>query len=220
LAATLLGWIFLINPRPELIAFPVLFFLIGSLLSKLPGPDDEGSHRNANQVFANGGVPALFFMAYFIWQESVFLIAGISGFTFALSDTAASEIGIRMGGKHYRIIGWNRVDEGLSGAVTVSGSLAGLGFAIFMSIVAGFFGLGIIHCAIIALAGIIGNIADSLIGDLLQAKYVDANGQFRENPTDSRKKPVRGYRLITNSATNFLASAIACIIGLIAAKLI
>lgn len=221
-AATLLGWIFLINPNPEFMVFPILFFLIGSILSKLPGHSEEASDRNANQVFANGGIPALFFMAYFVWQDPVFMVAGISGFAFALSDTAASEIGIRMGGQHFRIIGGRKVDPGLSGAVTLSGSLTGLFFACFIAAVAllPIFEFSLVHCFIIAVAGVSGNIADSLIGDWLQAKYRDEDGAIREYSVDRDEKPIRGYRWITNGTTNFLASAFSCLMACIAAVLI
>jgi len=219
-AAAILGWIFLINPHPEIIVFPVVFFLVGSLLSKLPGAKDESSVRNANQVFANGGIPAIFFMAYFIWTDSVFLIAGISGFAFALSDTSASEIGVRMGGNHYKIVNGNKTHAGVSGAITLPGSAAGLFFAFLPAAIALFFDLSLLQCLIIGFAGVLGNIADSLIGALLQAKYSDADGRIRESPHQKGEKPVRGFHWINNSTTNFLASLISCLLGMMAASII
>ncbi|HKK39467.1 MAG TPA: DUF92 domain-containing protein [Cryomorphaceae bacterium] len=219
-AAAILGWIFLINPHPEIIVFPVVFFLVGSLLSKLPGAKDESSVRNANQVFANGGIPAIFFMAYFIWADSVFLIAGIAGFAFALSDTSASEIGIRMGGNHYKIINGKQANTGVSGAITLSGSVAGLFFAFVPAAIALTFELSLIQCLIIGAAGALGNLADSLIGDLFQAKYTNPDGTIREYPYEQGEIPIHGFKWITNSTTNFLASLFSSLLGLVAASII
>lgn len=221
-AAAILGWIFVINPNPAIVIFPTAFFLIGSLLSKLPGNKDEGAVRNANQVFANGGIPAVFFMAYFIWADPVFLIAGISGFAFALSDTSASEIGVRMGGDHYKILNGKKTAAGVSGAITLRGSLAGLIFAFVPAALAllPFFDFSVTQCLIIGAAGVFGNLADSLIGDLFQAKYSNQDGTIREIPREKNEKPLHGFYRINNSTTNLLASILSCLIGLVLANLI
>ena len=221
-AAAILGWTFVINPNPAIVIFPTAFFLIGSLLSKLPGHKDDGAVRNANQVFANGGIPAVFFMAYFIWADSVFLVAGISGFAFALSDTSASEIGVRMGGGHYKILNGMKTSTGASGAVTLRGSLAGLIFAFVPAALAliPVFDFSVAQCVTIGAAGVFGNLADSLIGDLLQAKYSNPDGTIREIPREKMEKPLRGFYWINNSTTNLLASLISCLFGLLLANLI
>ena len=221
-AAAILGWIFVVNSQPEIIIFPTAFFLIGSLLSRLPGHKDDGAVRNANQVFANGGIPAVFFMAYFIWADSVFLIAGISGFAFALSDTSASEIGVRMGGNHYKILNGKKAISGASGAVTLRGSLAGLIFAFVPAALAvlPMFDFSVAQCLIIGVAGVLGNLADSLIGDIFQAKYLNSDGTIRENPREKDEKPFHGFYWINNNTTNLLASLISCLFGVFLAKLI
>ncbi len=221
-AAAILGWVFLINPEPEIILFPASFFLIGSLLSKLPGHKDDGAVRNANQVFANGLVPTMCFMAYFILTDPVFLIAGVSGFAFALSDTAASEIGVRMGGNHYKILSGQKTLSGVSGAITMPGTLAGLIFA-FVPAALGylpFFGFSLTQCLIIGTAGILGNLADSLIGDLFQAKYSNQDGTIREGRYEKNEKPVSGFYWVNNSTTNLLASMASCLLGFLLASLI
>lgn len=222
LAAAILGWVFLVNPYPETLLFPTVFFVVGSLLSKLPGHVDHSGVRNANQVFANGGIPALFFMAYFIWADSVFLVAGISGFAFALSDTAASEIGVRMGGAHYKILNGRKATAGASGAITLSGSLAGLFFAAITALLAAFpiFGLSLIQSVFIGVAGVLGNLTDSLIGDSIQAKYNESDGTIRESAATENEKPASGIFWVNNSTTNLLASFISCLLGLLLASLI
>ncbi|MCZ4408717.1 DUF92 domain-containing protein [Cryomorphaceae bacterium 1068] len=221
-AAAILGWVFVVNSQPKIIVFPAAFFLIGSLLSKLPGYKDEGSVRDADQVFANGLIPAVCFMVYFIWADSVFLIAGVSGFAFALSDTSASEIGVRMGGNHYKILNGKKTAAGVSGAITFSGSLAGMIFAFIPAALAylPLFDFSLTQCLIIGAAGVIGNLTDSLIGDLFQAKYTNPDGTIRESAKDKNENPTRGFSRINNSTTNLLASVIACLFGLLMAGLI
>ncbi len=161
-------------------------------------------------------------MAYFIWADSVFLIAGISGFAFALSDTSASEIGVRMGGNHYKILNGKKTASGASGAVTLPGSLAGLIFAFVPAALAllPVFDFTLTQCLIIGAAGVFGNLADSLIGDLFQAKYLSSDGTIRESAQDKKERPVRGFYRINNSTTNLLASLISCLCGLLLANLI
>ncbi|MEM9050596.1 MAG: DUF92 domain-containing protein [Bacteroidota bacterium] len=219
--AALLGWIFLLNPEPIIIVLPATFFLVGSILSKLPSHVDESSNRDSVQVFSNGLIPAICFMIYFLSDENVFLIAGISGFAFALSDTSSSEIGVRIGGKHFNISNGKLSAEGVSGAITLAGSLAGVFFSLLMGVLAYFIfsDFGWVELMIITVAGIMGNLVDSLIGSFFQAKYQSTEGELIEAGTDSSTL-VRGYRWIDNSMTNLLSSIISCLLGLLLAALI
>jgi len=214
LAASILGWILFLTPEPIIIVFPATFFLVGSLLSKLPGHKDETSNRNAIQVFANGLVPTICFMLYFVGDNDVFLIAGVSGIAFALSDTSSSEIGVRMGGKHFYVWNRNGASKGSSGGVTVLGSLAGVLFAFLLGLLA--FGLidsfGWLELGIISTAGILGNISDTLIGGLYQARFQNTEGAIVEKNSGSL---IHGYRWIDNSTTNLLSSIFSCLLGLI-----
>ena len=215
-AATLLGWIMLINPEPEWIIPALVFFVIGSILSKIGGSDTEKRGRNANQVFANGGVPVLFLMGYFLTGSEPMLVALFSGFAFALSDTASSEIGVRFGKRHFDIRSMKGVPPGLSGAVSTSGSLAGVLFAIIMGVL-GYFMIGSVnYTAVIVGAGVLGNFTDTVVGAYLQAKEKSPDGGYK----DRRKgKLVLGVIWITNDATNLISSIIACLIGFFGAHL-
>lgn len=219
--AALLGWVFLLNPEPIIVVFPATFFLIGSILSKLPGHVDESSNRDSVQVFSNGLVPAICFMLYFLMDENVFLIAGISGFAFALSDTSSSEIGVRMGGKHFSLSNGKPSPNGVSGAITFAGSFAGVLFSFLLGILAYLIisEFGWIESIIITFVGIMGNVVDSLIGSFFQAKCQSTEGELIDAETDCSPL-ARGYKWIDNSMTNLLSSIISCMLGLFLAALI
>jgi uncharacterized protein (TIGR00297 family) len=222
LAASLLGWIFLLNPAPSVFIFPAVFFLIGSLLSKLPGHQDVGSTRDSSQVFANGLIPAMCFMAYFIVDDSVFLLSGAAGFAFALSDTSSSEIGVRMGGKHIQILTLRRANPGESGAITLSGSIAGIIFSLVTASALFLFPTEASWFSVflVALSGIAGNIADSIIGARFQAKYQTEAGELVERSVSSSDRLLQGHPIMDNSMTNLLSSFITCVMALLLSSIL
>lgn len=215
-AATLLGWIMLINPEPKWILPALAFFLIGSVLSKIRGSDTEKKGRNANQVFSNGGAPVLFLMAYFLTDSVAMLVALFAGFAFAMSDTASSEIGVRFGKRHFDIRTMKMVQAGLSGAVSARGSLAGVLFAMAIAALGYFMLDSPVYAIVILIAGILGNLTDTLVGAYLQAKEVAPDGSLRDR---RRGKIVSGLNWITNDITNLISSIIATLLGFLGAHL-
>jgi uncharacterized protein (TIGR00297 family) len=211
-AAAILGWILLINPEPELIVPALCFFVVGSLLSRLPGHADESDRRNADQVFANGGIPVVWLMGYHLVGDEAFSVASISGFAFALSDTASSEIGVRYGKKHFSIRNFEKVESGLSGAVSLQGTLAGLVFAGSMAIPAAFF-VSEKGIWIVVAAGFFGNLLDTVVGAFLQRKYRKSDGQWSDRRDKKSAKPHRGLVWVNNNTTNLISTLGASLLG-------
>ena len=110
IGASLLGWLLIISPDPVWVSPAIVFLVLGTLISKLPKKDvrPEGAGRNANQVFYNGGVYAIFLGLYFISHQMVFLVGGLASLTAAMSDTASSEIGSRFSKRTFNIANWKR----------------------------------------------------------------------------------------------------------------
>lgn len=219
-AAVLIGWVLTLNPEPIWIIPALVFFLVGSILSKLPGDKDNSSVRDANQVFANGGIPVIFLMAYYVVDMNEALIASVSGFAFALSDTSASEIGIRYGKRHINLRTFRRAERGLSGVVSFVGTLAGLALALVMGVIYYLLSGDVIGSYVVASAGFIGNLTDTLVGDLLQGKYLDPSGSYTEERGSHRSKAVSGFGWVTNNVTNAISSFVACLLGLLISILI
>ena len=215
LGSFLMGWILLIGPEPRYFIFPLVFFLIGSLLSKLPGSKIKNDPRDLMQVFANGGIPVIFLMLYLIIGSPAFLFGFVSGFAFALSDTTSSEIGIRYGKRHIYIFSNTKVEIGESGAVTLQGTLAGLiaSFGLASISLMPFIGMEVQHFILIGSIGFLGNVTDSLIGKHAQVKYLQSNGNFSDSKIPERITKHIGFSRVNNDITNLITSAISTFLG-------
>ncbi len=216
MAAVLMGVVLMISPDPLWAAPPLTLFVVGTLLSKMPGKFEQSSNaRNAVQVLANGGIPTLFLMCFFSTQNLGFLIGGMAGFAAALSDTASSEIGTRYQQKTYSILSFSNVPSGLSGGISLIGLFAGVIFSFLMAAVAVNISkhINLYLFALIGAAGFVGNLVDSVVGDIWQIKYKStASSEWSDN-SGSEVFETRGHNIVTNDFVNFIAVFVASCLG-------
>jgi uncharacterized protein (TIGR00297 family) len=210
-------------------ALLVLFFVSSSALSFVAANHprrrraaeqfDKGSTRDAVQVLANGGIPALAALLYGLNAQpapALWFAAFVGALAAATADTWATEIGV-LSPTPPRLLTTGRTAEpGTSGAVTVLGTSAALAGALLIGLTAETLAtlpaanLPTIPFATTLFAaltgGALGMLTDSLLGATLQASYrCPACG----TPTESRVHHcgtpttlVRGHPLITNDAVN------------------
>lgn len=203
------------------------FFFSSVLLSKLTNRRkhaaaqqfEKGSNRDAWQVLANGGLPALIVLI----ERLVFWFGkgGISHFLLSLlvsgglaaatADTWATEIGSLWGDRPRLITTFKRVEPGSSGGVTLVGILAALAGSAF---IAWFnwvlLGHRLYHFVIAAPAfgGLAGSLVDSILGATLQAQYECPNCQklTEKHPIHTCGMPTRLYKGVSwlnNDWVNF-----------------
>lgn len=185
-----------------------LFFLAGSLSSRWLGRKKEAGGRNAVQVFSNGLVASCCALMYGLYAEHVWLLAFLVSVGVSLADTLSSDLGVKMRQQPYDIITWRQVPVGLSGGITLAGSLAGAAGAIMMALCGGLlFALSAKEIAVIFLLSQAGMFVDSALGSLLQAKYRNAEGVIAEEQ-NSGMILHRGFRYINNDGVNLLANII------------
>lgn len=167
------------------------FFVSSSVLSRRTSPSTDGakgSRRDARQVFANGGIAALAALsAPWLGDEAaVVLLAG--ALSAATADTWASEIGSRSGHAPRMLVSRRRVTVGLSGGVTVPGTLGSVGGAASIGLLAAS-GLAclpggmaaIIVGLVVTMSGVFGSLLDSLLGEVAQQRrHCDVCGQWTE----------------------------------------
>jgi len=178
------------------------FFISSSLLTRLAGP--HGGRRNARQVLANGGVAAL---GAFVgsWTVAAGALAA------ATADTWATELG-SLSPHPPRLLTTGRpVPAGTSGAVTLAGSAGGAAGALFLAAVtAALFRPPRSPFVLIAAAGLVGMLADSLLGATLQGKYAClACGRVGERRDETCHGPmllVHGSRSLDNDGVNLAAT--------------
>jgi uncharacterized protein (TIGR00297 family) len=99
------------------------------------GIAEQRTGRNAAQVAANLGVAAICALLYVLaWRNSRLLIALVAAVAEAAADTVSSEIGQAVGGTPLLITNWKPAAPGTNGAVTLTGTAAGIAAALAVSL--------------------------------------------------------------------------------------
>lgn len=154
--------------------------------------------RKMGQVLANAGVAAILALLNILTkhQEPVLLIMIAGSFASATGDTFSSELGNLYGRNFYNILTLRRDERGLNGVISLEGTFFGIiGSVIIALIYTIVFGWSFAFFAIV-IAGVAGNLFDSLLGALFERK---------------------GY--LDNDTVNFLNTAIAALIVLLLIQL-
>jgi len=197
---------------------PILtFFILSSLLSKLADKVngettqqifEKGSKRDYKQVLANGGVPLLVCILSVIiplnidWYLIYLLAVSIS-----TADTWSTEFGTLFARNVYMITSFKKVEAGISGGISVIGTVGG----IIGSIVIVLSGLLFVQLTTnqvfwIVLFAFGGNFVDSLLGASLQVIYKCSKcGKLTEKKTHCNLETnyFKGIKFIDNDVVNF-----------------
>lgn len=179
--------------------------------------------RTIIQVFANGGVLGFLSILYYLFpQPSIILLACIS-MAASTADTWAGEIGIFSHQATRSIITHKPMVRGLSGGVTNLGFLASLAGSILIALVSLIYALFthiwdpylLLALFLCITLGFIGSIVDSVLGELLQAKYLGLDAiMITEHPYEDKHKLklISGFRWMDNNMVNLLSNVI--VVGL------
>jgi uncharacterized protein (TIGR00297 family) len=207
----------------------VVFFVSSSALSHfkaarkaaLAEKFSKGSQRDLAQALANGGAAALLAAANALWPHPAWWAAFAAALATVNADTWATELGVLSRARPRLVTTGQPVEVGTSGGVTAAGILAALAGAALIGLVAAGFDLaagwtlpaaaGLL--AVVALAGLLGSLADSVLGATVQAIYCcDVCGQETErhplHRCGSPTRHVRGWRWLDNDWVNFISSVV------------
>lgn len=185
------------------------FFIPSALLSRVGRTRkralvDVGKHgpRDFRQVVANGGIATLCAVAS-IWKPQ-YAIAFAGAFTAASADTWATEIGTLARQTPRSILTFKPVATGLSGGITLAGTLAQLAGACVVAVVANAVSPG--SFIAVAIGGFVGATIDSILGaSLQQLRYCQTCKRDCETDPHECGTPTqlrRGLQWLTNDAVN------------------
>ena len=180
------------------------FFLSSTWLT--PG----GGRRSSVQVAANGGVAAA---AALLSRLSPIGTAALAGaLAAAAADTWSTEIGGRSRTAPRLVTTGAVVPAGTSGGVTWLGTAGGAAGAACMAVVAAFLRLlGPRAAVFVAVGGLAGGCADSLLGATVQARYrcpaCGAVGEARRH-CGAAVELVSGLAWMTNDTVNLAATMV------------
>jgi len=203
----------------------IVFFLSSSALSHFRQASkqaiagekfEKGGRRDLAQTLANGGLGGALALAYGLSNGPIALLAAFVGVMATVTaDTWATEIGV-LSPRPPRLVTTGRaVEPGTSGAVTAYGMLASGAGAVTIGCVAmllaaverGDWLPGLLPAAL--LGGVIGSLADSLLGATVQAIYRSPSGGETERSAahDGAPNPaLRGWPWMNNDLVNLLSS--------------
>ena len=190
------------------------FLLLGAFSDKFKkkiGQKKQNSeNRNWKQVLANSSVATLLAVAYFITKNNVFAILFATALAEALSDTFSSSFG-SLAPHAYDITRMKKIKKGLSGGVSLIGTLFGLLGAGIIALVTLAFGVADAKLfLIIFVSAFFGMLFDSVLGSLLQVKYkCPVCGEITEKRLHCNTETAHncGVKCVSNNLVNLLSTA-------------
>ncbi|MDD4012029.1 MAG: DUF92 domain-containing protein [Sphaerochaetaceae bacterium] len=207
------------------------FFLTANLLSRLAkaqhdeSREQKGSTRDIMQVLANGLMASLAGLLYasdnLSWKALVMFGCAVAE---ATSDTWAGEIGRFSKRSPVSMNSFLPVPKGESGGVTALGllaSFAGSAFIAFLWILLFKPEKAFMGFSIIAIAGFIGCLVDSMLGAFVQGHWRGPDGSLVEHPRLNGKEleKARGISWVDNDMVNLMSNVFSCVLGILVAGL-
>lgn len=218
-------------------ALLLAFFISSSALSRAFGKRkaalaekfSKGHRRDWTQVLANGGLGALLAVVHWAVPSATWVWAAFAGAMAAVNaDTWATELGVLSRQAPRLVSSGRQVERGTSGGVTLLGTLAALGGAAFVALVAVLFqagesAIGLLVAA--TLGGLAGSYFDSLLGATVQAIYhcPHCNKETERHPRHTcgtATTQVRGWRWMNNEAVNFACSLMGALVTFVLWRLL
>lgn len=200
-----------------LFAISTLVAIISRKLYKKQEVKEHG--RKANQIIAVGLFGVLSLIIYYFSKIELFYFLFFLSFVEQFADSMASDIGRLTKRKNVSIITFKPVDKGISGGVSLLGTLCALLGGMLLLIIPLVFRVIDFKVYIaIALISFLGTLVDSILGALFQALYkCPSCGELIEsnNHCNQETQLIKGFRVIDNTAVNFIASFVTCLLGLI-----
>ncbi|WP_025724974.1 DUF92 domain-containing protein [Acholeplasma granularum] len=215
LSATIIGTLFFMFGSYVVWSVLIFFFFSSSIITKFNKDDKEKNGRNFIQVISNSVVSLTFLILYYYLDELPYLIVSVVAIAASTADTWASEIGAMSKGKTFSILTFKKMEKGLSGAVSLTGTISSLFGAIAVALlfnllyfIENSFNIFLFSefLIIISIAGFLGSLLDSYLGIFLQAKYKDLkSGKIIEFISNKGQHIlISGNKFVNNNTVNFI----------------
>jgi len=179
---------------------------------------EKGAERDAGQVLANGGVYAVAALGSLLGPSPIWYAIGAGALAASAADTWATEVGTLAEGDPISIISGRRVAPGTSGGISLLGTAAGVGGALFIGAAAALAEWPIPFAAV-ALGGLAGALAESLLGATVQARRwcerCETSTERLVHGCGTPTKHAGGLAGFDNDAVNAVCSAVGALVALL-----
>lgn len=218
LAAFAVGWLTLGAGGWQGATVLLTFFVTSSALSRWRGEQKRraeqltarGAQRGAVQVLANGGVASACIALYGWTQQPMWWLAFAGAYAAATADTWSSEVGVLSPSPPRHPLTGRPLQAGDSGGVSALGLLAAVAGSWLVAAVAwGVYPLSPMQAFAIALGGVLGSLADSMLGATVQARYrcLQCNQQVeRCTHCGTPAEHMAGWRWVDNDVVNLFCT--------------
>ena len=174
--------------------------------------------RGTPQVIANGLPAFILSIIYLFTHKEVFLVAFAASVAEAFADTAGSGFGV-LSRRTVDIFRMKRAEQGMSGGVSLIGTIASAIAAAFVAFVPLWFGAYPLSYVIpIAFLGFLGSVFDSFLGSLFQVKFrctVCGKLTERECHCDAVTKKESGFTAVDNNFVNLASGLFSAAVAIV-----
>jgi uncharacterized membrane protein len=177
---------------------------LSSVVKKTKGKD-------VTEIFVNGAFASLSLILLAALDIPEFLPIALTCLAGGFVDSLASDVGTLSHRRPYDVFRRRYVTKGMSGGVTLLGCLASfVGAAVFSIAIALVSGLNALQALIPLFATSFGCFVDTLLGSLVQVKYICAvcgRDTEREEHCGTATELTGGVRAFNNDTVNFISGA-------------
>lgn len=173
--------------------------------------------RTGKQLFAVGFVAVICLIVYYFTGQNIFLVFYFLSLTEQFADSMASDIGRLTRGKNIDIIRLRPIEKGISGGVSLLGTICAMISCMLLPFVPLLFRtISLTVFFAVAAIAFVGTLIDSVLGSLFQALYVcEVCGQKTENAVHCghETRIVKGFKWMDNTSVNLFAGILTCALG-------
>jgi uncharacterized protein (TIGR00297 family) len=187
----------------------------------------KGHRRDLGQALANAGVATVLAVLSRCWPHPLWLFGCAGAFAAVNADTWATELGVLSRKPPRLVTTGQQVVAGTSGGISGLGTLAALGGAWLVGLVAASAVVAAGERAVVAgvlflaatAGGLAGSLSDSVLGATIQAIYhcggCDVETERRVHRCGRETRLARGWRWLNNDAVNAIASAVGAVVAVV-----
>ena len=211
IAAVCSGWSGVVIVLAAYFTIFAVDMIIGDRSEKVTKAINQRSGaRGIVQVIATALAATVAAVFSFILKKPELMIVYAAALTECLADSLASDVGVLSKKDPVDICRMKRIKRGMSGGVSLLGTLSALAGCVLMLLISWiFFGMSVKLVIAIVVIPMVGIAVDSILGSLVQAKYkCSVCGKITEKTRHCGEKTlhVGGIKLINNDAVNIISN--------------